>query len=108
MSIICFYRRVFSVAKFLTITFWLNCLIGAWGAGIFLACALQCRPLRGYWDKSIDAKCFDGDKFFIVNQVFNVVMDFVILSLPLPIIWSLKRVWQDKLALSAVFALGGL
>lgn len=35
-------------------------------------------------------------------------MDFVILGLPLPIIWRLKRSWQDKLALSFVFTLGGL
>jgi hypothetical protein len=43
-----------------------------------------------------------------VNQGFNVVMDFVILALPLPIIFSLKRAWQDKVALSGIFALGGL
>jgi hypothetical protein len=84
------------------------CLIALWGSGIFLACALQCRPLRGYWDKSVGAKCFNEDTFFIVNQAFNVAMDFVILGLPLPIIWGLKRAWQDKLALSGVFTLGGL
>ncbi|KFZ03077.1 hypothetical protein V502_11255 [Pseudogymnoascus sp. VKM F-4520 (FW-2644)] len=34
-------------------------------------------------------------------------MDFVILALPLPIIFNLKRAWQDKVALSGIFALGG-
>lgn len=52
--------------------------------------------------------CINGNTYFIVNQTFNVVMDFVILGLPLPIIWGLKRSWQDKVALSFVFALGGL
>ncbi|KAI9743773.1 MAG: hypothetical protein M1818_002506 [Claussenomyces sp. TS43310] len=107
ISIICFYRRIFVTRRFQVITFGVNCLIGAWGAGIFLASALQCRPLRGYWDKSINGHCFDDNKFFIVNQVFNVIMDFVILGLPLPIIWGLHRVWQEKLALSGIFALGG-
>lgn len=87
-------------------TFGLNVLIATWGAGIFLACALQCRPLRAYWDKSIEGHCFDGTTFFIVNQAFNVVMDFVILALPIPMIWGLQRAWQDKLALNGVFALG--
>ncbi|KFY18417.1 hypothetical protein V493_08634 [Pseudogymnoascus sp. VKM F-4281 (FW-2241)] len=68
---------------------------------------LLCRPLRGYWDKTMQATCIDGNVFFIVNQGFNVVMDFVILALPLPIIFNLKRAWQDKVALSAIFALGG-
>ncbi|KAM0097231.1 hypothetical protein ACP6JE_008263 [Aspergillus fumigatus] len=66
----------------------------------------KCRPLRAYWDKSIDGHCFDGNKFFIVNQAFNVIMDFVILALPIPMIWGLQRAWQDKLALNGVFALG--
>ncbi|KFY42388.1 hypothetical protein V494_02439 [Pseudogymnoascus sp. VKM F-4513 (FW-928)] len=69
--------------------------------------SVHCRPLRGYWDKSVEATCIDGNVFFIVNQGFNVVMDFVILALPLPIIFNLKRAWQDKVALSGIFALGG-
>ncbi|KAJ5404202.1 hypothetical protein N7509_004073 [Penicillium cosmopolitanum] len=106
ISLICFYRRVFTTPKFQQFTFGLNCLIGAWGLGIFLACAGQCIPLRAYWDHSVPGKCFDANVFFIVNQAFNIVMDFVILILPIPMIWGLHRSWQDKLALNGVFALG--
>jgi hypothetical protein len=81
-------------------------LIAAWGTGIFLACAGQCRPLRAYWDHSIAGQCFNAQEFIIVNQGFNVFMDFVILALPVPMIWNLHRAWQDKLALNGVFALG--
>jgi hypothetical protein len=109
ISIIYFYRRIFCTSRrFNIVLLTVVWLIGVWGAGIFLICALQCWPLQGYWDKSIGAKCINGNTFFIVNQIFNVVMDFIILALPLPIIWSLKRAWQDKLALSGIFALGGL
>ncbi|KAJ5085275.1 hypothetical protein N7532_010046 [Penicillium argentinense] len=106
ISLICFYRRVFTTPRFQQFTLGLNCLIGAWGLGIFLACAGQCRPLRAYWDHSVPGKCFDANLFFIVNQAFNVLMDFVILILPIPMIWGLHRAWQDKLALNGVFALG--
>lgn len=106
ISIICFYRRVFTIPIFQRISFGLNCLIGSWGAAIFIACGLQCRPLRAYWDQTVDGKCFDGQLFIIVNQVFNVVMDFVILGLPVPMIWNLQRHWRDKLALNGVFAIG--
>ena len=108
ISIIFFYRRIFATEPFHRVTAAIAWLIGLWGAGIFLACALQCRPLRGYWDKSVEAKCFNGNTFFIVNQVFNVIMDFVLLALPLPIIWRLNRTWREKLALSGVFIIGGL
>ncbi|KAL2831755.1 hypothetical protein BDW59DRAFT_124640 [Aspergillus cavernicola] len=107
ISIICFYRRVFTVKPFQLATFAINGLIALWGVAIFLACAFQCRPLRSYWDHSIEGTCFDSNKFIIVNQIFNVIMDFVILALPVPMIWNLQRAWQDKLALNGVFALGG-
>ncbi|KAJ5328835.1 hypothetical protein N7541_001037 [Penicillium brevicompactum] len=106
ISIICFYRRVFATPRFQQFTFGLNILIAAWGTGIFLACAGQCRPLRAYWDKNIEGSCFDAQEFIIVNQAFNILIDFVILGLPIPMIWNLHRAWQDKLALNGVFALG--
>ncbi|KAJ5781126.1 hypothetical protein N7457_006286 [Penicillium paradoxum] len=106
ISIICFYRRIFATPKFQWVSFGLNCLIAAWATGIFLACAGQCRPLRAYWDHSVEGKCFNAQEFIIVNQAFNVLMDFVILLLPVPMIWNLHRAWQDKLALNGVFALG--
>lgn len=108
VSIVCFYRRVFPTPKFQSFTFGLNCLIGAWGVGIFLACVFQCRPLRALWEPSLSGHCFDQKLFIIVNQVFNVMVDFVLLGLPVPMIWGLQRAWQDRLALNGVFALGGL
>ncbi|GLA37190.1 hypothetical protein AnigIFM63309_003759 [Aspergillus niger] len=108
ISFICFYRRLFTTKHFLRFTLALNILIAAWSSGIFLACALQCRPLRAYWDINVKGRCFSATTYIIVNQAFNVVMDFVILAVPVPMIWRLHRSWQDKLALNAVFALGGL
>ncbi|QQK47557.1 integral membrane protein [Penicillium digitatum] len=59
-----------------------------------------------YWDHSIEETGLDAQKFIIVNQANNVLMDLVILVLQIPVIWNLRRVWQDKLALNGVFALG--
>ncbi|KAL4765082.1 uncharacterized protein BDW70DRAFT_147371 [Aspergillus foveolatus] len=108
ISIVCFYRRVFAIQTFQWTSFAINTLIALWGAAIFIACGLQCRPLNAYWDHTIVGHCFDSNKYIIVNQVFNVLMDFVILALPIPMIWNLQRSWQDKLALNGVFAVGGV
>lgn len=35
-------------------------------------------------------------------------MDFTLLALPLPLIWTLNRSWREKFALSGIFILGGL
>ncbi|KAL5044960.1 hypothetical protein BDW71DRAFT_94262 [Aspergillus fruticulosus] len=108
ISFVCFYRRVFAIQSFQWTSFAINTLIALWGAAIFVACGLQCRPLNAYWDHTVDGHCFDSNKFIIVNQVFNVLMDFAILALPIPMIWNLQRSWQDKLALNGVFAIGGV
>ncbi|EHA21465.1 hypothetical protein CBS115989_6283 [Aspergillus niger] len=107
VSIVCFYRRIFTTRTFQWTSFSINTLIILWGLGVFLACALQCRPLRAYWDQSVDGQCIDGYTLIVVNQIFNVFMDFVLLALPIPLIWGLHRAWQDKLAINGVFALGG-
>lgn len=97
---------MFTTQSFQRFSFALNTLIVAWGAAIFIACGLQCRPIRGFWDPTVPSQCLDQNKFLITNQIFNVVIDFVILALPIPMIWNLQRAWQDKLALNGVFALG--
>ncbi|EKD14281.1 uncharacterized protein L3040_008370 [Drepanopeziza brunnea f. sp. 'multigermtubi'] len=108
ISIVCFFQRIFSVSqKFHYVAISVNCLIAVWGAGIVFTCGLQCRPIRAFWDRSIDGNCIPVNTFVITNQVFNVIMDFVLLALPLPLIWNLRRSWQEKLALTGIFALGG-
>ena len=69
---------------------------------------LACKPVRGYWDHSIHAKCTDQLNQIIGAAIQNVVTDIVILCLPLPILWKLKMTMERKLQLTGLFALGGL
>jgi hypothetical protein len=47
-----------------------------------IALFFQCRPLRFYWDKTIQGTCFDQPKFYYVDAALNLATDLVILSLP--------------------------
>ncbi|PWY86574.1 integral membrane protein [Aspergillus sclerotioniger CBS 115572] len=107
ISFICFYRRIFTTKRLLRFTFCLIIFITSWAIAIFLSCAFQCRPLRAYWDRDVEGDCFSSTTYIIVNQAFNVAIDFVILAAPVPMVWRLHRPWQDKLALNSIFALGG-
>lgn len=80
----------------------------AWGIAVFLAAALQCRPLHALWDTNVRGQCFDALKYILAVQAVNIVLDFAILILPMPQVWSLQRPWQDKIALSIIFLMGGL
>jgi hypothetical protein len=66
------------------------------------------RPLAGFWDVTIPHHCIDQIRFELVAAMMNIVVDFVIMVLPLPTIWSLQLPKRQKLALSGVYMLGTL
>lgn len=69
----------------------------------------QCFPLKGFWDKSVPARCGVNDYlFFYGNSIPNIITDFALLGLPLPCIWKLKVQRSQKFILSGMFILGGL
>ncbi|TVY92475.1 Satratoxin biosynthesis SC1 cluster protein [Lachnellula willkommii] len=108
LSLIIFYRRLFITPGFRQVT---NILIGmcvAWGLATFIGSSLQCRPLKAYWDLGVEGQCFNTPEFIKGTQSVNVFLDTAILCLPIKPVWSLHRPWQDRLALSGVFVLGGL
>jgi hypothetical protein len=81
-------------------------LYGVWAlfSSIFL-----CYPIRFFWDKSIqDGKCIDQFAVWFSNASINILQDFVILLLPMPMLRNLEIPRRQKRALMMVFALGGV
>lgn len=76
------------------------------------ACALvylfRCTPPEKVWNDALPGKCIH-DSMMMVDKViggFNILTDFLILVLPVPMIWGLSMTKSRKLALSAVFGTG--
>ena len=68
----------------------------------------QCQPAHALWDITYTPRnCIDLRTFFIGSGVPNILLNFIILILPLPMIWALEIERKHKLALSGVFLLGG-
>ena len=107
-SILAFYRRIFPIKQL-----WTTCLaLGAVVATMLVACiiviGLQCRPLSSFWHPSPAAKCIDLNKFFIAAGSINAVLDFIILALPIPLLWRLKTSGIQKSTLTGIFTMAGL
>jgi hypothetical protein len=70
---------------------------------------LQCIPLKAVWDPRVKAKCINREvEVWYMSSVFNIVTDFAILILPLPIILKLQLPWSHRIVLLFVFLLGFL
>ncbi|KAL9024698.1 MAG: hypothetical protein Q9196_006322, partial [Gyalolechia fulgens] len=90
-------------------------LLGAWIIVIlyflvdFFVAVFECKPVAFFWDKSIQGgTCIDQNQFFRWNGVANLLIDFMILTLTMPLIWRLNLKSRQKASLSAVFLLGTL
>lgn len=101
------YRRVFTSPKFLfwnamsirlVIAYMLSSVIGA----IFI-----CWPIRKYWDAvHQEGWCADMTVWWYTNATLNIVSDFLIVLMPMPVIKSLQLARKPKFLLMGVFALG--
>ena len=106
MSALLFYMRVFvndglRLATKLTIGF-----VMLWSTGNILQVFLICRPFRATYDPSVQGECGDQIASFIAIGAFNIVTDLLILTLPIPTIWSLSMRLSTRVGILGVFSIG--
>ena len=107
-SLILLYYRIFGVVR------WFRWLLAvAWTlvllyyiVALFLA-IFECTPVAFYWDKKIKGgKCINENQFYRWNGVANLLIDFMILCLTMPMVWRLNLEFRQKISLSSIFLLG--
>ncbi|KAJ6002590.1 hypothetical protein N7451_005137 [Penicillium sp. IBT 35674x] len=70
---------------------------------------VQCIPLKGYWDKSIDAKCINADTIGILLKAASAVgvaTDFFTAAIPIVIVYRVQIPRQQKWAVYAILMIG--
>ena len=107
-SLILLYYRIFGVVR------WFRYLLAAMFAIVlqyFIVClfvaVFECKPVAFYWDKSIEnGTCINQKQFYRWNGVANLLIDFLVWMLTLPLVWRLHLSLRQKLSLSFVLVLG--
>ncbi|KAG7004638.1 hypothetical protein G7Y79_00024g055880 [Physcia stellaris] len=107
LSVLLFYRRVFSTAPFRRRIIVLAILVLAWFVVNNLLGAFQCIPVRKAWEPEIPGRCINFLDFFIGIQVPNIILDALILALPVRAVLQLQMSKKKKISVLAVFLLGG-
>lgn len=75
---------------------------------VFVETFAFCRPVSYNWDKSIKGTCKDPALAYLFAAITNLLLDVIIVSLPMPMLWRLQMSTTQKLAISAMFSLGAL
>lgn len=105
-SILLQYLRIFSNRgiRIICITLLLLLIPAAcWGvfAGTFM-----CTPMAALWNPAIPGHCLDGRTYWLSVAGLDISMDFFILILPLPAMFSLRLPRKQKISLVLIFSLG--
>ncbi|KAL3467936.1 hypothetical protein BJX64DRAFT_282825 [Aspergillus heterothallicus] len=108
-SILLSYRRVFKVKYMANATTIVGVILLVWFIACVLVVCLQCIPLRGYWDRSVEARCgVDTRNYFLGKSIPHTVTDIIILCMPMYPVWKLHIAKTQKAMLMLTFLTGGL
>ena len=107
-SILLFYLRFPSEKRFKIVTYivmFVVCFYSLFGAFTFV---VVCRPIEKYWNAAVLGTCLNVKATFLVTGVFNVLTDFIMLSLPVWLLRPLRLPRRQKIGVTLVLMTGSL
>jgi hypothetical protein len=106
LAILAFYYRVFAVPVFRKVVIATAVFVFCWGIGITVTLGIICHPIQAFWDLEVMGKCIDLTTFTYFTNISNLITDFWIFLMPVPVIWHLQLQTKKKLLLSLIFCIG--
>ena len=106
ISFLLLYRRIFVIQWFMRATLVVAALVFAWSMAVTFSVIFECQPVGSYWQPLLQQHCIDSQKFYWANGISNLLLDVIILTLPIPVIWRLQMSLRRKISLTVIFALG--
>ena len=108
ISTLLLFARIFPSRNFTRILWAVGLFISTYSTIMILLLIFQCKPIKGYWNSDPEADCISNAKVFIAMASLNTITDFLVLSLPLPLLWKLQMPRGMKLQVMGIFSVGGL
>lgn len=107
LAILAFYRRIFPVQQLKLLLMIATGIVLCYFVGSLLTAVFQCQPIHHFWDRAGPGKCANGDLVQIVPGAVNCVIDFLIIMLPIPLLWRLRTTASQKGVLTGIFVCAG-
>ncbi|OHW94173.1 integral membrane protein [Colletotrichum incanum] len=68
-----------------------------------------CLPISSFWNpRTSNPKCLNQRKIFIADLSLAIITDFIILVLPIPLLWGLRMPLRKKLKILTLLGAGGI
>ncbi|KAG4418995.1 hypothetical protein IFR04_007856 [Cadophora malorum] len=105
-SILLLYLRIMPQRLYRIAIFTLLTVVALFAVATTIAGVFQCIPVDKAWNKKKPGHCYNLVEAWYTNAVFSIVTDFLILMLPMHMVYKLQRDRREKFLLYAVFGLG--
>lgn len=107
------YHRIFGATKRLHYTLYIStALVLFWWVAVVIVVGVQCQPYNFFWTRYSDplaqGVCIDTFAFLMGNGSTNAAIDFLLLFVPIPVVWKLEMGARKRIAICGMFVLGGL
>ena len=86
----------------------LSIMVGLHSLATVLTTLLICRPVAAAWDSDVSGECGDQVVAYVVLESVGALTDLMILIIPIPEIWKIRRPRQQKLGVSILLSVGVL
>lgn len=106
ISILLQYNRIFNNTILRKIIVTGLGFLTCWGITLSFLLPMVCMPVAAFWDPNVEGVCLDNATIWYVMAGVNVVTDFTIFTMPIPVISSLQLPKKQKAMLLIVFTLG--
>ncbi|KAF2150296.1 hypothetical protein K461DRAFT_269771 [Myriangium duriaei CBS 260.36] len=108
LSILVFFSRIFVEQYQIITTYILMGLLMTWAIGGGLAGVFICTPIEFFWNKQIEGTCVNIKHYYSYGGVPNIIVDFFMLILPLPMVWSFQASMKVKAGLLITLLIGSV
>ena len=80
--------------------------LALWIWGSFFSAVFPCIPVQSFWNSAIIGKCPHAMAGRVVTTSLNSATDFILLALPMPLVWGLQMTMKQKIGVSCIFGVG--
>lgn len=101
------YRRIFPTKAFQIANWITMAVVICYTIWTVFSSIFACIPVRAFWTKE-KASCINQFAMWFTNAAINILTDFAIILLPIPVIRGLNLGKRQKIGLISIFAVGGL
>lgn len=114
VSLLLFLYRIFNVDFKFRIASWIiGFVVVVWSLVTLCLMIFSCHPIKANWNVMLlaDPKTYCYPKVYNVINIHgycNIITDFALLILPLPLVWNLQMTLRKKLSVATIFATGAL